>query len=155
MIKAVFIDNPGPYEAKAGIYRKGKAYWLRPDQFERWKKRGRVEAAPADMPAENSPYMVVGAGRGVYDVVGPDNVRLNEEPLSLADAQRLLEEAGDTGDEHDPGAVEIPPGWQDFLADPTKELAAAILGPGSTVATKKAAVKIIEQELKRRDESDA
>jgi hypothetical protein len=89
MIKVVFLVTSTVEAANGRTFEKGKAYWLRPDQYAFWDARGRIAAAPDDMPTENAPFSVMRAGRETFDVVGPSNRRLNTAALPWADAEAL------------------------------------------------------------------
>jgi hypothetical protein len=89
MIKVVFLVTSTVEAANGRTFVKGKAYWLRPDQYAFWDARGRIGPAPADMPTENAPFSVVRAGRETFDVVGPSNRRLNTAAMPWADAEAL------------------------------------------------------------------
>src|SRR6185312_5846587 len=100
MIKVVFLEfaEIKQGDGKGPKYLAGKAYWLTPDQANRWTTEGIAEAAPADMPAENEPthyrptpsqVRIVKSGRSRYDVVGPADHKFNSSPLTAAEAERL------------------------------------------------------------------
>src|SRR5690242_11620616 len=87
-------------DGKGPQYYPGKAYWLTPDQAARWKAEGVADDAPADMAAENEQdrgpaplrpehVKIVRTKGNRYHVVGPDDYRFNDEPISAADAERL------------------------------------------------------------------
>lgn len=84
-------------DGKGPKYAAGKAYWLTDDQAIRWKSEGVAEDAPADMETENDRgddpvrpehIRIVRNGRR-YDVVGPDEQKFNDEPLTAGQAEKL------------------------------------------------------------------
>lgn len=119
-IKALFTSTPGQFEAAPGQYKKDKAYWLTPAQYDRWSRRGRVEVAPESMETENDrPSIASGS--------------LNPK---VTDA--------DT----DPSLVEIPANWDDLPWPALKALAAQV--SATAVVSKVDATGAIESELARR-----
>ncbi len=84
-------------DGKGPRFEAGKAYWLSPDQAERWKAEGVAENAPEDMAADNEPVLTLRhndvrlarAGHNRYDVLGPNGMKFNDAPLSAHDAELL------------------------------------------------------------------
>lgn len=108
MLKILFLEfaELAQGDGKGPKYFPGKAYWLTPDQAIRWKAEGVAEDAPADMPAENEEargpaplrpdsVRIVRTKGSRYNVVGPDDYKFNDEPISAADAERLRKDVLD------------------------------------------------------------
>jgi hypothetical protein len=87
-------------DGKGPKYFAGKAYWLTPDQAERWKTEGVAQDAPADMAAENEEdngpaplrpehIRIVRTKGSRYNVTGPNDHKFNDEPLTAAGAELL------------------------------------------------------------------
>lgn len=101
MVKVKFLEfaELKQGDGKGPQYLAGKAYWLAPDQADRWKAEGVAEDAPEDMPTENEPThyrpkpnqvrIVKTVGRNRFDVVGPNEHKFNAEPLSAHEVERL------------------------------------------------------------------
>lgn len=104
-------------DGKGPKFLAGKAYWLPPDQAVRWKAEGIAEDAPADMAAENEPALtlrpddvrIVRAGRNRYDVVGPNGMKFNDEPLSAHDAELRRKDIIENGPPAPPSVETVEP----------------------------------------------
>ncbi len=104
----------------------GKAYWLSTDQAERWKAEGVAEDAPKHIEAENEPALVlrppniriVRAAHNRYDVLGPNDAKFNDAPLTPRNAEllrkRILEEGVPKAEAQEPALEAAQPGVTDF-----------------------------------------
>lgn len=94
-------------DGKGPKFHPGKAYWLSPDQVERWRAEGIADYAPAHMQAENEPALtlrsddvrLVRSGRR-YDLLGPGDIKFNDAPLNAGDAETLRRDILAQGVDH-------------------------------------------------------